>query len=103
MVKREKYTVVIKSLRNSRIDISMHKIYYKLSDICSFFPALLFGILFFFTIAGCTATEETSETVPEIPIKKKVLFNQEIDGGKNSVSVIEETQGNKRILRVLLQ
>ena len=50
---------------------------------------MLFSILFFITIGGCTATEETLETEPEIPIKKKVLFNQEIDGGKNSVSVID--------------
>ena len=46
---------------------------------------LLFGILFFTTIGGCTTTEETVKAEPEIPIKKKGLFRQEIDGGKNSV------------------
>ena len=103
MVKKERYSVVFPALKNSRTDLSMLRKYYKISNICSFMSILLFSILFFITIGGCTATEETVETEPEIPIKKKVLFNQEIDGGKNSVSVIEETQGNKRILRVLLQ
>ena len=103
MVKKERYSVVLPALKNSRTDLSMLRKYYKISKICSFMSILLFSILFFITIGGCTATEETMETEPEIPIKKKVLFNQEIDGGKNSVSVIEETQGNKRILRVLLQ
>ena len=103
MVKKERYSVVFPAAKNSRTDLSMLRKYYKISNICSFMSILLFSILFFITIGGCTATEETVETEPEIPIKKKVLFNQEIDGGKNSVSVIEETQGNKRILRVLLQ
>ncbi len=103
MVIKERSSVVFPALKNSRTDLSMRIKYYKLSNICSFMSILFFGILFFITIGGCTATEETVETEPEIPIKKKVLFNQEIDGGKNSVSVIEETQGNKRILRVLLQ
>jgi flagellar biosynthesis/type III secretory pathway M-ring protein FliF/YscJ len=56
-----------------------------------------------FALSGCTTTEETVEPVAELPVKKKVLFNQRTDGGKNSVTVIEETQGNKRILRVVLQ
>ena len=103
MVIKERSSVVFPALKNSRTDLSMRIKYYKLSNICSYMSILLFGILFFITIGGCTATEETVGTEPEIPIKKKVLFNQEIDGGKNSVSVIEETQGNKRILRVLLQ
>ena len=103
MVIKERSSGVFPALKNSRTDLSMQIKYYKLSNICSFISILLFGILFFITIGGCTATEETVGTEPEIPIKKKVLFNQEIDGGKNSVSVIEETQGNKRILRVLLQ
>ena len=102
MVKNERSSVVFPALKNSRTDLSMRIKYYKLSNICSFI-SILFSCIFFITIGGCTATEETVGTEPEIPIKKKVLFNQEIDGGKNSVSVIEETQGNKRILRVLLQ
>ena len=103
MVIKERFSVVFPALKNSRTDLSMRIKYYELSNICSFMSILLFGILFFITIGGCTATEETVETEPEIPIKKKGLFRQEIDGGKNSVYVIEETQGNKRILRVLLQ
>jgi len=103
MVKNERSSVVSPAMKNSRTDISMRIKYYKLSNICSYMSIFLFGILFFITIGGCTTTEETVEAEPEIPIKKKGLFRQEIDGGKNSVYVIEETQGNKRILRVLLQ
>ena len=99
MVIKEISSVVFPALKNSRTDLRMRKKYYNLSNICSFMLIFLFSILFFITIGGCTATDETVGTEPEIPIKKKVLFNQEIDGGKNSVSVIEETQGNKRILR----
>jgi len=55
-----------------------------------------------FVLSSCT-TEETVEPVAELPVKKKVLFNQRTDGGNNSVTVIEETQGNKRILRIVLQ
>ena len=55
-------------------------------------------------LSGCTPTEESVEpVVEELPVKKKVLFNQQTGGGKNSVAVIEETQGNKRLLRVVLQ
>ena len=55
-----------------------------------------------FVLSSCT-TEETVEPAAELPVKKKVLFNQRTDGGNNSVTVIEETQGNKRILRIVLQ
>ena len=103
MVIKERSSVVFKALKNSRTNLSMSNKIYRVSNICCFITIMLLGILFIITAGGCTATEETAETAPEIPIKKKVLFNQEIDGGKNSVSVIEETQGNKRILRVLLQ
>ena len=68
------------------------------------FQNIIFGSFFLMaTLSGCTTTEETVEPVAELPVKKKVLFNQRTDGGKNSVTVIEETQGNKRILRVVLQ
>ena len=83
MVKNGRSLVVIPGLKNSRTDLSMLIKYYKLSNICSYMSILFFSILFSITIGGCTATEETVETEPEIPIKKKVLFNQEIDGGKN--------------------
>jgi len=61
------------------------------------------SILFVFVLSSCATTEESVGTIAELPVKKKVLFNQRNDGGKNSVTVIEETQGNKRILRVVLQ
>ena len=61
------------------------------------------SILFVFLLSSCATTEESVGIVAELPVKKKVLFNQRTDGGKNSVTVIEETQGNKRILRVVLQ
>ena len=41
--------------------------------------------------------------VDELTVMKKVLFTQQPSGGKHHVSVIEETQGNKRILRIVLQ
>ena len=103
MVKKERYSVVFPALKNTGTELNMLRKYCKISIICSFMSILLFGLLFFITIGGCTTTEETVEAAPEIPIKKKGLFRQESDGGKNSVYVIEETQGNKRILRVLLQ
>ena len=60
--------------------------------------------MFLPALSGCTPTEESIEPpVEELPVKKKVLFNQQTGGGKNSVAVIEETQGNKRLLRVVLQ
>ncbi len=61
------------------------------------------SILFVFLLSSCATTEESVGIVAELPVKKKVLFNQRTDGGKNSVTVIEETQGNKRILRIVLQ
>ena len=85
MVIKERSLVVFSALKISRTVLSMRIKYYKLSNMCFYMSILLFGILFFITMSGCTATEETLETEPEIPIKKKVLFNQEIDGGKNSV------------------
>ena len=63
----------------------------------------LLSILSVFTLSSCSTTEESVPIVAELPVKKKALFNQRTDGGKNSVTVIEETQGNKRILRVVLQ
>ena len=80
------------------------KLLYNFSLIRLFFKlTFVVSIFFVFALSGCTTTEETVEPVAELPVKKKVLFNQRTDGGKNSVTVIEETQGNKRILRVVLQ
>lgn len=76
-------------------NFSLIRLFFKLTFVVSTF--------FVFALSGCTTTEETVEPVAELPVKKKVLFNQRTDGGKNSVTVIEETQGNKRILRVVLQ
>jgi len=60
--------------------------------------------MFLSALSGCTPTEESVEpAIEELPVKKKVLFNQQTGGGKNSVAVIEETQGNKRLLRIVLQ
>ena len=59
--------------------------------------------LIFFSLNSCATKEEVVEPLAELPVKKKVLFNQKTEGGKNSVTVIEETQGNKRILRIVLK
>ncbi|MED5241352.1 MAG: hypothetical protein VYA66_05380 [SAR324 cluster bacterium] len=71
------------------------RLFYKLT-----FRVSLCAVL---ALSGCTTTEESVEPVAELPVKKKVLFKQKTEGGKNSVTVIEETQGNKRILRIVLQ
>ena len=63
----------------------------------------LAGLFLLTVLNGCTITEESVEPGVELPVKKKVLFNQSTKGGTNSVTVIEETQGNKRTLRVVLQ
>ena len=70
----------------------------------SFLPIFIACLLLLLGLSGCTAsTEDSVEPVAELPVKKKVLFNQKTSGGKNHVSVIEETQGNKRLLRIVLQ
>ena len=70
----------------------------------SFLLIFIVGLLLLVSLGGCsTSTEDSIEPVDELPVKKKVLFNQKTSGGKNHVSVIEETQGNKRILRIVLQ
>ena len=80
------------------------KQFYNFSLIRLFYKLTFFVSIFFvFVLSSCTTTEETVEPVAELPVKKKVLFNQKTDGGKNSVTVIEETQCNKRILRIVLQ
>jgi len=68
-----------------------------------FLQKLFLRFCFFIILVGCTSKEESVEPVVELPVKKKVLFNQKTGGGKNQVAVIEETQGNKRLLRVVLQ
>jgi len=68
-----------------------------------FFLKIVIASLVFLALKSCTTTEESVEPVEELPVKKKVLFNQKTGGGKNQVAVIEETQGNKRLLRVVLQ
>ena len=80
------------------------KLFNNFKLLSSFYQKVFFvGLVLVTALSGCTTTEDTVEPVAELPIKKKVLFNQRTDGGKNSVTVIEETQGNKRILRVFLQ
>lgn len=63
----------------------------------------LAGLFLLTVLNSCSFTEESVEPEVELPVKKKVLFNQSTKGGTNSVTVIEETQGNKRTLRVVLQ
>lgn len=87
----------------SEIKLRVEKQYNKFRKLYDYCTVLFLSVSLLVSLSSCTATEETVEPEPELPIKKQVLFNQEIDGGKNSVSVIEETQGNKRLLRVLLQ
>jgi len=68
-----------------------------------YFSKIIIAFLILFALKSCTTTEESVEPLEELPVKKKVLFNQKTGGGKNQVAVIEETQGNKRLLRVVLQ
>lgn len=50
------------------------------------------------TIASCSPTEKSASK----SLKKKVIFTQSTDGGKNSIHVIEETTGAKKNIRVVL-
>jgi len=77
--------------------------YLKYKKLRNFLQQFVFKLLFVTIFWGCTSKEESVEPVVELPVKKKVLFNQKTGGGKNQVAVIEETQGNKRLLRVVLQ
>ena len=89
---------------SSKDILSVMKPYINCRTSLSFLPKFIIGLLFFSALSGCTPTEESVEPLAEeLPVKKKVLFNQQTGGGKNSVAVIEETQGNKRLLRIVLQ
>ena len=84
--------------------LSVMKPYINYRTLLSFLPKFIIGLMFLSALSACTPTKESIETaVEELPVKKKVLFNQQTGGGKNSVAVIEETQGNKRLLRIVLQ
>ena len=66
--------------------------------------ALICGLLLY----GCGDKEAEppppqEEEVSSKPIAKKLLFTQRTQGGKNSINVIEETEGYKRTLRIVLQ
>ena len=57
-------------------------------------------------ISGCG--EKQAEPPPQeeeesSPVVQKLLFTQRTQGGKNSIKVIEETEGYKRTLRIVLQ
>ena len=57
-------------------------------------------------ISGCG--EKQAEPPPQeeeksSPVVQKLLFTQRTQGGKNSINVIEETEGYKRTLRIVLQ
>ena len=89
---------------SSKDILSVMKPYINCRTSVSFLLKFIIGLLFFSALSGCTPTEESVEPLAEeLPVKKKVLFNQQTGGGKNSVAVIEETQGNKRLLRIVLQ
>ena len=84
--------------------LSVMKLYINYRASLSFLPKFVIGLMLLSALSACTPTEESLEpAAEELPVKKKVLFNQQTGGGKNSVAVIEETQGNKRLLRVVLQ
>ena len=68
MVTNKRSKLVFRALNYESSILSMEIKFYKNRNICSFFSFFFFCITFFITIVGCTATEETSETVPEIPI-----------------------------------
>ncbi len=40
---------------------------------------------------------------PSVPVQKKILYSQRTQGGKNAINVIEEQQGHKRTLRIIVQ
>ena len=57
-------------------------------------------------ISGCG--EKQAEPPPQeeeesSPVVQKLLFTQRTQGGKNSINVIEETEGYKRTIRIVLQ
>jgi len=56
-------------------------------------------------ISGCgdKQAEPPQEEEASKPVVKKLLFTQRTQGGKNSINVIEETEGYKRTLRIVLQ
>ena len=43
------------------------------------------------------------EVQPSVPVQKKILYSQRTQGGKNAINVIEEQQGHKRTLRIIVQ
>lgn len=89
---------------SSKDILSVMKPYINYRTSLSLLPKFIIGLMLLSALSACTPTEESLEpAVEDLPVKKKVLFNQQTDGGKNSVAVIEETQGNKRLLRIVLQ
>ena len=89
---------------SSKDILSVMKPYINYRTSLSFLPKFIIGLMFLSALSACTPTEESvGPPIEELPVKKKVLFNQQTGGGKNSVAVIEETQGNKRLLRIVLQ
>ena len=75
-------------------------------------PLMFSGLLLSGFLTGCVpatveepeaVVEEAVEAAPKQPVQKKVLFNQRTEGGKNEINVIEEMEGNKRSLRIVVQ
>ncbi|MBF0352759.1 MAG: tetratricopeptide repeat protein [SAR324 cluster bacterium] len=52
-------------------------------------------------LAGCSSSAEEVESAPKV--SRQTIYNQFIDGGKSSISVLEETIGGKKQIRIVLK
>ena len=63
--------------------------------------------LLIFSLFSCSSKTEheppTEEEQTSTPVQKKILYSQRTQGGKNAINVIEEKQGHKRSLRIIVQ
>ena len=60
-------------------------------------------IFSFFSCSSKTNQDPSVEEEVSVPVQKKILNSQRTQGGKNAINVIEEQQGNKRTLRIIVQ
>ena len=66
----------------------------------------MLAVLCMILLSGCVDKQTEPPQEEEIaakPVVKKLLFTQRTQGGKNSIDVIEETEGYRRTLRIVLQ
>ena len=66
----------------------------------------MLAVLCMILLSGCGDKQTEPPQEEEIaakPVVKKLLFTQRTQGGKNSIDVIEETEGYRRTLRIVLQ